>query len=188
MRRYIHLLAGDDTPTYTDDWYGENYDQTVDYQQIVSASIAAAVAWNVLVVTLEINDFRHRLKSVFMSIDESVERTQRYVASLVAIRLGLRDALIDWALLYAVGYSFVAGFTYHDADPNSVYVIWGVSIMVSAGVTGTMALKVPQWLGSFRKCMSGETLFCVKKLSLIKSFFQSPQHNFRYCRIHPPWP
>mmetsp|Transcript_20869 Transcript_20869/g.47195 ORF Transcript_20869/g.47195 Transcript_20869/m.47195 type:complete len:756 (+) Transcript_20869:373-2640(+) len=145
------LLAGDDTSTYTDDWYDENYDQTVDYQQIVSASIAAAVAWNVLVITLEVNDFRHRLKSVFIAIDESADRTQRYVASLVAIRLGLRDALIDWALLYAVGYSFVAGFTYHDADPNSVYVIWGVSIMVSAGMTGTMALKVPQWLGSYRK-------------------------------------
>ena len=174
------LLVGDDTSA-------ENYDQTVDYHQIVSASIAAAVAWNVLVITLEINDFRHRLKTVFMTIDESADRTQRYVASLVAIRLGLRDALIDWALLYAVGYSFVAGFTYYDADPNSVYVIWGCSIMVSAGVTGMMALKVPQWLGSYRKCKCERNLIPWKNQALMKSFLIA-QRNCRCCRIRPPWP
>ena len=64
----------------------------------------------------------------------------------MAIRLGLRDALVDVAILYSLTYSIVAAFTWDDADPNSLYVIWGISAMVSASILGIGALKIPQWV------------------------------------------
>ena len=71
---------------------------------------------------------------------------ERYIASLTAIRLGLRDAIVDWSIWYLMGYSIVAGFTWTDADPNTVLVIWGISVMVSAVIMAICALKVPQWV------------------------------------------
>lgn len=64
----------------------------------------------------------------------------------MAIRLGLRDAIVDWLILYLIGYGIVAGVTWTDADPNTVLVIWGISVMVSALIMAICALKVPQWV------------------------------------------
>ncbi len=109
------------------------------------------------------NDFRHYLKLAHASKNnitndnDDGEQQQgistniphhRYIASLVAIRLGLRDALVDVAILYSLTYTIVAAFTWNDADPNSLYVIWGISAMVSASILGIGGLKVPQWVGS----------------------------------------
>ena len=91
--------------------------------------------------TLELNDFRHRIKSTSLS-------GPSYIAALVATRLGLRDALIDWSVLYSIGYAIVAGFTWNDADPNSVLVLWGISVMIGAIMLAVLGLKIPHWVSS----------------------------------------
>lgn len=79
------------------------------------------------------------------------DNPHRHIASFVAIRLGLRDALVDAAILYSVTYAIVAGFTWDDADPNSLLVIRGFSTMVGAFIMAVSGLKIPQWLGYYRK-------------------------------------
>jgi hypothetical protein len=66
----------------------------------------------------------------------------------VATRLGLRDALVDWSVIYSIGYAIVAGFTWKDADPNSLLVLWGFSVMIAAMILGVLALRVPHWVSS----------------------------------------
>ncbi|KAL9188112.1 hypothetical protein ACHAXT_006490 [Thalassiosira profunda] len=129
---------------------------TTNYVHVCDPALAAVVAWLVLVITLEANDFRHhlhlahRLPTLARPSHPHIPH-HRYVASLVAIRLGLRDALVDAAILYALGYAVVIGFTYGDADPNSLFILWGFSAMVSACLLGIAGLKVPQWLGYYRR-------------------------------------
>ena len=74
------------------------------------------------------------------------DNPHRHIASFVAIRLGLRDALVDAAILYSVTYAIVAGFTWDDADPNSLLVIRGFSTMVGAFIMAVSGLKIPQWV------------------------------------------
>lgn len=64
----------------------------------------------------------------------------------MATRLGLRDALIDWSVIYSVGYAIVAGFTWNDADPNSLLVLWGFNVMIAALILSILAFKVPHWV------------------------------------------
>ena len=73
-------------------------------------------------------------------------QNNRLLAAHTAIRLGLRDALLDWFLLCSTSYGIVAGFTWKDADPNSLLVLWGLSVIVSAGLFFVLAGKVPQWV------------------------------------------
>ena len=88
---------------------------------------------------MELNDFRQRIKT-------SQLKGARYIAALVATRLGLRDALIDWAIIYSIGYAVVAGFTWKGADPNSLLVLWGFSVIIAALILGVLSLKVPHWV------------------------------------------
>ena len=107
--------------------------------QSVSAAIISIVAWNVIVKTLELNDFRHRIK-------KSSLRGSRYIAALVATRLGLRDAIRDWCIIYSILYAIVAGITWKDADPNSLLVLWGAGVMIAALILAILGLKVPHWV------------------------------------------
>jgi hypothetical protein len=81
--------------------------------------------------------------------DEKTAR--RYTAALKAIDLGKRDAYIDWGLTYLICYAIVGGITWYNADPNIVLVIWGFSLMCSAVILGIAGLKIPAWLGYYRK-------------------------------------
>ena len=96
--------------------------------------------------TLEVNDFRHRLKESYESSSVHGRPGHRYVASLVAVRYGLRDALIDWFVVYSIGYAIVAGLTWTNVSPDSLYVIWGFSRIFSAAILAYTAIKVPQWV------------------------------------------
>ena len=73
-----------------------------------------------MVITLEVNDFRHRLATADMSTlsTNTNDNDNRYLASLIAIRYGVRDALIDWLIMYLIGYSIVAGCTWTNAEPE----------------------------------------------------------------------
>eukprot|EP00956_Cyclotella_meneghiniana_P016231 scaffold25542_cov60-Cyclotella_meneghiniana.AAC.5 len=115
----------------------------VTYQSL-SAAVTSIVAWNVIVKTLELNDFRHRIK-------KSPLQGSRYIAAFVATRLGLRDAIRDWCIIYSVLYAIVAGITWEHADPNSLLVLWGVSVMISALILAFLGLKIPHWLGHYPK-------------------------------------
>ena len=85
-----------------------------------AAAILTVTAWNVMVITLEVNDFRHRLATADMSTlsTNTNDNDNRYIASLIAIRYGVRDALIDWLIMYLIGYSIVAGCTWTNAEPE----------------------------------------------------------------------
>lgn len=110
--------------------------------EVFCAALVAIVAWNSVVKTLELNDFRHKIKS-------SPLRGSRYIAALVATRLGLRDALLDWTIIYSLGYAIVAGFTWNDADPNSLLVLWGFSVIIASLILAVLGLKVPQWVSLY---------------------------------------
>ena len=99
--------------------------------------------------TLEVNDFRHHLAEA--SIQDT--NPHRYIASFVAIRLGLCDALVDAIILYSITYAVVAGVTWGSADPNSVMVLWGISAMVSACVLAVCGLKIPFWVSRYLMCI-----------------------------------
>ena len=71
-----------------------------------------------------------------------------YVASLVAIRLGFRDAIVDATILYSLTYATVIAFTWSYVESNFLLVIWGVSYMVSAIVLTLIGWKLPQWVSS----------------------------------------
>ena len=104
--------------------------------------------------TLEVNDFRHRLMVAYQNDSPSSsssaaggsDTSNRYIASLIAIRYGLRDALIDWSIIYLIGYGIVGGITWKDAEPESVIVIMGFSIIISAAIIAISAFKIPQWV------------------------------------------
>lgn len=64
----------------------------------------------------------------------------------MAIRLGLRDALLDAAILYFLTYGIVFGLTREDADSNALLIIWGTSYIVSASILAITGLKIPQWV------------------------------------------
>jgi len=70
-------------------------------------------------VTLETNSFRQRLVQAFGESPRSKDTSSRYVAALVAVRYGLRDALVDWMLIYTICYAIVGGVTWKHAEPNS---------------------------------------------------------------------
>lgn len=122
------------------------------------AAVMAITTWNVMVITLEVNDFRHRLMVAYDTLPSSGETSNRYIASIIAIRYGLRDALIDWAMIYLIGYSIVAGITWTNAEPESVVVIQGFSVIASAGITAVAALKIPEWV-SVTCAISEQVLF-----------------------------
>mmetsp|Transcript_38602 Transcript_38602/g.87009 ORF Transcript_38602/g.87009 Transcript_38602/m.87009 type:complete len:699 (+) Transcript_38602:141-2237(+) len=124
--------------------------QTITYHHVVDALIITVFAWLSLSVTLETNGFRQRLLEAFCESPTSKDTSNRYVAALVAVRYGLRDALIDWMLIYTVCYAIVGGLTWKHAEPNSVIVIWGFSLMLSSVVLGIVSLKITEWLGIYR--------------------------------------
>lgn len=98
------------------------------------------------------NSFRLRLKQAYAqpSSASSQLSTKRYIASLVATRLGLRDAVIDWSAIYVILYAIIGGTTYFDADPDSLFVLRGLNAMISALIVGIASLKILQWLGLYR--------------------------------------
>ena len=119
----------------------------VTYQSL-SAAVTSIVAWNVIVKTLELNDFRHRIKKSHL-------QGSRYIAAFVATRLGLRDAIRDWCIIYSILYAIVAGITWKDADPNSLLVFWGVGVMIAALILAFLGLKIPHWVCNiFISCWS----------------------------------
>ncbi|KAL7461511.1 hypothetical protein ACHAXS_001929, partial [Conticribra weissflogii] len=126
--------------------------------------------------TLEINDFRHHLHTspnwnnletattadALATNDSQTDNTDssppvatspvyRLLAAHSAIQLGLRDALLDWFILYSIAYAIVAGLTWENADPNMLVVLWGFSVIISAGIFFVAAGKVPQWLGYYHR-------------------------------------
>ena len=158
----------------TNDGDGEDAaaEETGVMRYYASAALMTIITWNVFVITLEVNDFRHRLSQAYDDEsllngtninndgdgDDEYERrtrrstmsSQRYIASFVAIRLGLRDAILDWALIYTVTWAVVGGITWYDVEPNSLLVIWGFSLMFSSALMVVLSLKFPQWLGYYR--------------------------------------
>ena len=105
-----------DDPTNID----SNGEEIVTVSHWGDAAILTVTAWNVMVITLEVNDFRHRLATANMSLSTNTNdnKNDRYTASLIAIRYGVRDALIDWLIMYLIGYSIVAGCTWTNAEPE----------------------------------------------------------------------
>lgn len=119
--------------------------------------------------TLEVNDFRRRLMAAYedsyslakdarcRKISAETENTsrrymaRRYMAAMMAIKLGMYDAIIDWGLTYTVCYAIVGGITWYNADKNLEAVIWGLSLMGSAVILAVAGLKIPAWLGFCRK-------------------------------------
>jgi hypothetical protein len=77
-----------------------------------------------------------------------------YVASLVAIRLGLRDAIIDATIIYSLTYAVVIGLTWSDVESNFLLVIWGLSCMVSSSVLASIGWKLPQWVSRYTCSLS----------------------------------
>ena len=129
-------------------------DGTDDYVDTVSTdhysfdfAVATVAAWTIMVITLEVNDFRHRLALAYDNNSlSSSNASNRYIASLVSIRYGLRDALFDWFIMYSIGYAIVAGCTWTNADPEAVLVIQGFGYMFSAGIMAVASFKFPQWV------------------------------------------
>ena len=88
--------------------------------------------------------------------DESTSEnktSRQYTAALVAIQYGMYDAFIDWGLTYLVCYGIVGGITWYNADSSLVLVIWGFSLMYSALIFAIAGLKIPAWLGYYRKSL-----------------------------------
>lgn len=101
--------------------------------------------------TLEVNDFRQRLMATYeeSSADENSKR--RYTAALMAVQYGMYDAFIDWGLTYSICAAIVCGITWYNANQNLVTVIWGISLLCSALILAVAGLKIPEWLGYYRK-------------------------------------
>ena len=81
----------------------------------------------------------------------SYETSRQYVASLMAIQYGMFDAVIDWGLTYTVAYAIIGGLTWYNVDSHFLVVIWGFSLMCSALLLAVAGLKIPEWLGFYRK-------------------------------------
>jgi hypothetical protein len=95
----------------------------------------------------------------------------------VATRLGLRDALINWSLIYSIGFAMVAGFTWKGANPNSLLVLWGFSVMIAAMIPGVPALRVTTNCNSF--ATNGKSPSIQKEL---KGFLAHPKRAERFFR------
>lgn len=81
----------------------------------------------------------------------SNETSRRYTAALMAIQYGMFDAVIDWGLTYTVMYAIIGGLTWYNVDTSFLMVIWGFSLMCSALILAVAGLKIPEWLGFYRK-------------------------------------
>lgn len=120
------------------------------YIHIVDATLITVIAWIVVVVTLEVNDFRHHLMAKLDDEPSSYETSQRYIASLMAIQYGMYDAVKDWSIIYTVAYAIIGGLTWNTSDTSFLTVIWGFSLMLTALFLAVAGLKIPQWLGLYR--------------------------------------
>ena len=129
---------------------GADTEQELSYLHIVDATLITVIAWIVVVVTLEVNDFRHHLMAKYDDEPSSYETSQRYIASLMAIQYGMYDAVKDWSIIYTVAYAIIGGLTWHNSDTSFLTVIWGFSLMLTALFLAVAGLKIPQWLGLFR--------------------------------------
>ena len=140
MMQYLSTISSASTPpttwllclllsiTYVSAWHDDDLDDPTNIdsngEEIVSvshwgdAAILTVTAWNVMVITLEVNDFRHRLTAAYnMSTSTNTDDdNNRFIASLIAIRYGVRDALVDWLIMYLIGYAIVAGCTLTNAE------------------------------------------------------------------------
>lgn len=92
------------------------------------------------------NDFRHRLSAAYDALPSSSDTSNRYIASLVAVRYGSAHAIFDWTIMYGIGYAIVAGCTWTNAEPESVVVIQGFSVIFSAAILAVASFKFPQWV------------------------------------------
>ena len=101
--------------------------------------------------TLEVNDFRHRLMASYDDSTSDEKTSHRYTAALSAIQYGMYDAFIDWGFTYTISYAIVGGITWYNADENMVLLIWGFSLMASALILAVAGLKIPEWMGFYRK-------------------------------------
>ena len=140
-------------------------------KHVCDPAIATIMAWLVLVIGLEIHDFHYHLKLAHSSaavvpstndIDDDNENyggvkirrrlsvefvsDEKYIASLEAVRLGLRDAIIDAIVVYSIMYAIVIGMTWSDVEPNFLLVIQGVGYIVSACILTSTGWKIPQWV------------------------------------------
>eukprot|EP00986_Skeletonema_menzelii_P009577 scaffold4385_cov162-Skeletonema_menzelii.AAC.5 len=106
-----HLEATEDTD-----------EQVLTHAHIVDSAIITISAWLVFVVTLEVNDFRHRLMATYNDSTSDEKTSRRYTAALLAIQYGMYDAFIDWGLTYTICYAIVGGITWYNADQNLVYI------------------------------------------------------------------
>lgn len=107
------------------------------------------------------NDFRHHLMSNYNDAPSSYETSRRYIASLIAIQYGMYDAVIDWMITYTVSYAIIGGITWYNADTSYLAVIWGFGLMCSALILAAAGLKMPEWLGYYRKSQYSLSLFLV---------------------------
>ena len=101
--------------------------------------------------TLEVNDFRQRLMATYKESSADENSKRRYTAALMAVQYGMYDAFIDWGLTYSVCAAIVCGITWYNANQNLVTVIWGISLFCSALILAVACLKIPEWLGYYRK-------------------------------------
>jgi len=139
-------------------------------KHVCDPAIATIMAWLVLVIGLEIHDFHYHLKLAHSSaavasandIDDDNENyggvkirrrlsvefvsDEKYIASLEAVRLGLRDAIIDAIVVYSIMYAIVIGMTWSDVEPNFLLVIQGIGYIVSACILTSTGWKIPQWV------------------------------------------
>ena len=154
-----HAMAATDDPD--EDPYSDN---DINVQHHGDTMVMTVIAWSVMVITLEVNDFRHRLavsydkdddddnsnnNNILLSqnnITSSMQKSNRYIGALVAIRYGLIDGIIDWSIMYSIGYAIVAGCTWTNAEPESVVVIQGFSNILSAAILGVASFKLPEWV------------------------------------------
>lgn len=152
-------MAATDDPD--EDPYSDN---DINVQHHGDTMVMTVIAWSVMVITLEVNDFRHRLavsydkdddddnsnnNNILLSqnnITSSMQKSNRYIGALVAIRYGLIDGIIDWSIMYSIGYAIVAGCTWTNAEPESVVVIQGFSNILSAAILGVASFKLPEWV------------------------------------------
>lgn len=162
-----HAMAATDDPD--EDPYSDN---DINVQHHGDTMVMTVVAWSVMVITLEVNDFRHRLalsyendnnnnNNILLSqnnITSSMQKSNRYIGALVAIRYGLIDGIIDWSIMYSIGYAIVAGCTWTNAEPESVVVIQGFSNILSAAVLGVASFKLPEWVSIVICCLYMESI------------------------------
>lgn len=136
-------------------------------KHVCDPAIATIMAWLVLVIGLEIHDFHYHLKLAHASaavvptndiqddndyggvkirrrLSNEFVSDEKYIASLEAVRLGLRDAIIDAIIVYSVMYAIVIGMTWSDVEPNFLLVIQGVGYIVSACILTSAGWKIPQ--------------------------------------------